>query len=300
VVLGLAVATAIGNPAPAARVASGAVPLSTAGAPSKADRVAAITATASFRSAVAGDAAQLADNVSRVVTAVAGGDLVDARAAELAAQSDFDEVRFVDAASPQNAASLDALAGQVPPGASFGGLHALERDLWVEGSPATDLSSLMAQAAVARELVAKQSLAPATIVATGVAQLDWVIDAAIAGREELYSHHDAVDIAGGVAGAEQAFAAVEPLACSVEVAGCRTVASDLTALAASVAALGPAADVPDAAVSVLVQRALSVEADRTADALAALEVPLLPFGTAGPQPYGAAGPLVPATTSGLR
>jgi iron uptake system EfeUOB component EfeO/EfeM len=247
---------------------------------------------------VTGDAARLVDDLSLVAAAVARGDGSGARSAELAAQSDFDEVRFVDAASPQNAASLDALAGQVPPGATFGGLHAVERDLWLAGNPANDVPSVSVQAAVAREVVAHQSLAPATIVATGVGELDWVIDGAIPGREELYSQRDAVDINGGVTGAEQAFASVEPLACAVDPGGCRTVTSDLASLAASVAALGPTADVPDAALSVAVQRVLSVEAERTADALAALEAPLLPFGTAGPQPYGAAGPLPPTTQPG--
>lgn len=256
--------------------------------PSAAERTAAELATAAYRSTVTSDATRLVSDVGRLALAVDDGDTAAARSSELAAQGDFDQVRFVDAASPQNVASLDALAGAVPPGATFGGLHALERDLWSGGDAATDLPSLEVQAAVAHGLVARQALSPATVVTVAVSQLNWVVDNAVPGQEELYSHDDDVDIAAGVTGAGQAFAAVEPLACTVEAKQCRTVAADLASLTSTVTALGPAADVPDAALTTPVQRNLSQQADRTADALAALEAPLLPFGTAGPQPYGAA------------
>jgi len=227
--------------------------------------------------------------VDQIADDVAAGDLPDARAAELAAQADFDEVRFVDAASPQNVASMDALSGQVPPGATFGGLHALERDLWSGGDAAADLPSLRGQAAVTAGIVSRQSLSPAVIVTTAVSQLDRVVDDALPGREELYSHRDDVDVAAGVTAADQAFAAVQPLVCSVDAGGCRVAAADLGSLSDSVSALGPPETVPDAALTVDVQRALSEQAETAAHALAVLEAPLLPFGTAGPEPYGAVG-----------
>ena len=229
-------------------------------------------------------------DISQLGGAVDRGDLTGARAAELDAQAAFDQIREVDAASPQNVASLDGLAGQVPPGATFGGLHALERDLWTTGSLAADLPSVGIQASVADYVVANQSLAPSTIVATAVAELGWVVEQAIPEREELYSHHDDVDISAGVTAAQQAFSAVRPLACSLDAAGCEEARADLSTLEATVAALGPPADVPDSLLTPSVQHDLSEETDRAADALAALDAALLSFGTAGPQPYGAAGP----------
>lgn len=264
---------------------------SAAHGPPAAAVVAAAAATRAYRSATTRDANQLVAELTQLGAAVDGGDLVGARAAELAAQGDFDQIREVDAASPQNVATLDELPGQVPPGATFGGLHALERDLWASGNPDTDLPSVEAQASVADYLVAKQSLAPTVIAATAVAELGWVVEQAIPGREELYSHHDDVDIAAGVGAAQQAFAAVEPLACSVDPSDCRAAAADLSSLGAMVAALGTPADVADSQLTATIQRALFEATDRAATALSALDAPLVPFGTAGPQPYGDAGPV---------
>ncbi len=256
--------------------------------PSVAERAEAAAVTAAYRSAVTADGTRLVSNLARVAAAVSAGDLSAARSAELAAQGDFDQVRFVDAASPQNVDALDDLAGAVPPGATFGGLHALERDLWSGGNAATDVPPAEVQATVAQELVARQALSPATVVTVAVSELSWVVDNAVPGLEEPYSHDDDVDIAAGLTGANQAFAALEPLACTIESVRCWAVTADLTSLTSTVAALGPAADVPDTALTAPVRRSLSEQADRAADALAALEEPLLPFGTAGPQPYGAA------------
>ena len=236
------------------------------------------------------DANQFVADIARLDTAVKGGDLAGAKAAELDAQADFDLIRQVDAASPQNVASLDELAGEVPPGATLGGLHALERDLWASGDAAADLPSLQAQTTVAAYLVAKQSLAPATIVAVAVADLGGTVDDAILERAEPYSHHDDVDIAAYVSAAQQAFTTVRPLACALDARECQIATSDLSQLGASVEALGIPANVTDSALSAPVQHALFEKIDRTADALSNLEAPLLPFGTAGPQPYGAAGP----------
>lgn len=289
VVAGLATTTAL-SAAPSNSPAVSGPALPTVATSAVHNRQAA-AATRAYRSATTGDANRLVADVTRLAAAVGGSDLAAARAAELAAQGDFDQIRDVDAASPQNVATLDELSGDVPPGATFGGLHALERDLWVSGNPPADLPSVQAQVLVADYLVAKQTLAPETIVTTAVAELGWVSEQAIPGREEQYSHHDDVDIAAGVAAAQQAFGAVEPLACSVDPGGCRIAAIDLTTLAAMVAAAGRPADVPDSALTAPVQRALFETTDRTAAALSTLIAPLLPFGTAGPQPYGAAGPV---------
>ncbi|MBV8463487.1 MAG: hypothetical protein JO368_09355 [Acidimicrobiales bacterium] len=253
------------------------------------DRDASSTATRAYRATLAQDAGRLVADVQRIATAVDAHDLAGAQSADLAAQADFDQLRAVDAADPQNAAGVDALAGQVLTGDSFGGLHGVERALWSGGDASALLPSLEEQTVVTRELMARQTLSPVTIASVAVSELDWVVDQALPGREEQYSHLDLVDVAAGVAGAQQAFTAVQPLACAVEPAACRGAATDLDAVRAAVASLGPASSVPDAALTSPVRRAISQKADAAANALAGLEAPLVRFGAAGPQPYGAGG-----------
>ena len=135
----------------------------------------------------------------------------EARTDELAAQADYDRFRALEIDDQVTAATLDELAGDVGVHQSFGGLHAVERDLWTSGDAAEDISGLVAQAPVAQYLLSKEVLAPEAIASTGVDELSWVDDTAVPGREELYSRHDAVDIAATVGAAHEAFVSVEAL-----------------------------------------------------------------------------------------
>ena len=258
-----------------------------------AERSAAAASTNAYRTALAGAADQLEADVLAIGAALGRSDLAAARSSELAAQSAFDRLRAADAASPENATAVDALSGQVLSGGDFGGLHAVERDLWTDGSAGDAsrfLPSLESQVAVTKELMARQSLSPVVITTVAVSELNWVVDVPLAGREEQYSHLDAVDVAGGVAGARDAFAAVAPLACAVERTACETAANRLDALTVTVTSLGSPAALPDALLGADLQRSLSQQADGAADALGALEAPLIRFGVAGPEPYGTGGP----------
>ena len=61
----------------------------------------------------------------------------EARTDELAAQADYDRFRALESDDDQmTAATLDELAGDVGAHQSFGGLHAVERDLWTSGDAA--------------------------------------------------------------------------------------------------------------------------------------------------------------------
>jgi iron uptake system component EfeO len=254
--------------------------------PTAADLSLASAATEAYRTAVEDDGSHLVADVQQLTADVGRGDLAAARTDELRAQGDFDRIRFVDAASPQNAAAVDALVGQVLPGDTVGGLHGVEQDLWAGGDAAPVLPSLDVQATVAARLVGRERLSPAVVAEVAVQQLDWVVDQALTGREEQFSHLDLVDVAAGVGAASQAFAAIRPLSCAVDRRECATAATDLQRLTADVAALGAPVELTDAGLGVGVTSRLSREANRTADALASLEPPLVPFGTTGPEPYG--------------
>ena len=138
-----------------------------------------------------------------------------------------------------NASTLDETITDVQPGQTFGGLHAIERDLWVSGDALSDASGLEPQAQVAEFVLSRLTLPPDAIGTIGVDELNWVDDVAIPGREELYSHLDAVDISATIAAADQAFDAVEPLAHQVAPSLSAVVAARFAALESEVAGLGP-------------------------------------------------------------
>ncbi len=215
--------TTTGNARPARTAA---LAESTSKQTTAAERVAANEATVAFRSHLGSAASSFVDDVGRLQNDLQAGDVGAARLDELAAQAQFDQFRQVAGGDPVNASALDELASEVGPGQTFGGLHAIERDLWGESAPGSggaaasgdvaqaisDASGLMAQAPVAEFLLSKGTLRPEAIGVTAVDDLGWVNSVAIPGDEELYSHLDAVDIAAGIEAADEAYDIITPLA----------------------------------------------------------------------------------------
>jgi len=189
------------------RTVPGGSPATPDATPSEA--VAAAAAIAGFRTEVDAAAAGFVGDVDRLQSAVDRGSLLAARSDQLAAQADFDRFRLLQTGDATTASTLDELATDVGAGQTFGGLHAVERDLWTPGltpaaataDAATDLSGLVAQAPVAEYLLAREVLDPEAIGTTAVSELGWVDGTAIPGREEQYSHLDGVDIAATVSAA---------------------------------------------------------------------------------------------------
>ncbi len=262
-------------------------PPSTAPGPDgKRERAAAEEATRAFRAVIASRSLALVKGVERLDTALTGGQTATAQADELAAQADFDRIRVLDGANTINVAALDGLSTSLAVGQPFGGLHAVEQDLWSStpgsGQPADLAAGLVTQAQVAQFLLAKEVLDPEAIGAAGADELSWVNETAIPGGEELYSHRDAVDIAATVDAADQAFSVIEPLCRLVAPSLTQTVATRFAQLQASVAGLGTPVDVTDASLPPDTRLALSQRVDATATPLAQLAATLVPFGTAGP------------------
>ncbi len=251
-----------------------------------AESAAASAATVTFQRDLDRDAATFVADVDRLQTAVDSGSVTQARSYELAGQADYDHFRSLESGNGTTAATLDELATDVGANQSFGGLHAVERDLWSPGGTtaeaASDISGLVAQAPVAEYLLAKDVLSPEAIGTTGVDELGWVVDMSLPGREELYSHLDDVDTTATVAAADQAFAAVEPLGRLVAPAVTAGVAASFARLLTAVHRIGPPDQVVDGALSAATRLALSQQADATAAGLAQLAARLTPFGTSGP------------------
>jgi iron uptake system EfeUOB component EfeO/EfeM len=281
------VATAFGSSAAAVRTVErppAGRPTSATSAPTglEAERAAASTAITTFHQDIDSATANFVADVGRLQTDVDAGALVRARADELAAQADYDSLRVLDSGNQVNASALDGLASDLAAGQSFGGLHAIERDLWSSGDAVSDVSGLVAQAPVAEFLLDKESIDPEAIGTVGVDELSWMDEVALPGREELYSHLDAVDIAASTAAAHDAYLAIQPLARRVAPSLTAQVAGQFTALLSDVAWLGPPTQVTDAAIPPGTRLLLSQQGDATATELAQLAATLVPFGTSGP------------------
>jgi iron uptake system EfeUOB component EfeO/EfeM len=250
------------------------------------ENAAASAATTTFRGDLDRDASAFVTDVDLLQTAVDRGSVTQARSYELAGQADYDQFRALESGNGTTAATLDELATDVGADQSFGGLHAVERDLWSPGGTtveaASDISGLVAQAPVAEYLLAKEVLSPEAIGTTGVDELGWVVDMSIPGREELYSHLDDVDTTATVAAADEAFVAIKPLGHLVAPAVTAGVGASFARLLTAVHRIGPPGQVVDGDVSAATRLALSQQVDATAAGLAQLAARLTPFGTSGP------------------
>jgi len=251
------------------------------GAPNAPTTVAAIAATHAYTDQIQTSAAGFVAAVTTLQADVARGDVPAARADELVAQGDYDSLRVLESGNTINASALDELATDVPPGQSFGGLHAVERDLWVGGPAAADVEDLATQAPVAQFLLSRARLGPEAIGTTAVDQLDWVSDTALPRSQEQVSHLGLVDVTATVEASARAFGDVEPLAHLVDPTLTSTVAGQYAALAADCAALGPPTTTPDTSVSPGAELVLFHQLDATATELARLAAELAPYGTAG-------------------
>lgn len=236
-------------------------------------------ATRLFRIDIGNATSAFVAAVGRLQSDLAAGQVTAAKEDELTAQGDYDYFRLLETDNSVNASTLDETVTDVQPGQTFGGLHAVERDLWASGDALTDSSGLEPQAQVAEFVLSRLTLPPEAIGTTGVDELNWVDNVAIPGREELYSHLDAVDISATIAAADQAFDAVEPLAHQVAPSLTVIVAGRFAALETDVDELGPVTALADSAISSASRLSLSQQVDATADGLAQLSATLVPYGT---------------------
>ena len=254
---------------------------SATGRPGQPTTLAAAAATRAFAVQVQDATAAFVTSVGALQSDVARGDVAAARSDELDAQAGYDDFRDLERGNSVNASTLDELDTDVVPGEAFGGLHAVERDLWSGGPTSSDVASLAAQAPVAQYLLSRLRLGPEAIGSVAVDQLDWVVDDALPSSQEHSSHLGLVDVAATVDAAGRAVDDVAPLGRLVAPGLTTTVTADLAGLEAEVASLGPPRTTPDTSVSPAARLALSRQLDAAASTLARLTARLAPYGTAG-------------------
>jgi iron uptake system EfeUOB component EfeO/EfeM len=246
-----------------------------------ATELAAQTATHAFTEEVEEETASFVTSVNALQTAATSGDIAAAKTDEIAAQSAYDGFRALDADNAINADTLDELSTDVGSLESFGGLHAVERDLWSSGPLDDDVAGLAGQAPVAQFLLSREHLGPEAIGVVAVDQLDWVVDDALPVDQEQYSQLGLIDVAATESAAQASFTTIRPLAQLVDPSLTATVSSQFASLDQLVRALGPPATTPLASVDPSVRLSLSVQLDATASTLAQLSARLTPFGTEG-------------------
>ena len=242
---------------------------------------AAVAATHDFADMVNTSTAAFVAAVTALQSAVASSDVAGARAAQLAAQAAYDSFRVLQSGNAVNASTLDELASDVPPGQSFGGLHAVERDLWDSGPLAADVDALAGQAPVAQYLLSRERLGPEAIAVAAVDQLTWAVDVALPHSQEHWSHLGLVDVAATIDGARRSFSTIEPLGRLVSPGLTATVHGQFDDLSARIARLGPPTTTADTTVAAGDRLGLSQALDATASTLARLATRLTPYGTAG-------------------
>jgi len=256
-------------------------PTGSAGTYSDQSTAAGAAATAAFHSQIDDATAAFVRTIGTLQDDVARGDLAAARSDELTAQAQFDGFRDLEIGNQVNDASLDELPSDVGPGQTFGGLHAVERDLWTSGPVAADLASLAAQAPVAEFLLSRNRLGPEAIGTVAVDELGWVADDGLGGDVEPFSGLGLVDVDATLGAARNAFGAIERLAQGVDPTLTSTVLAGFTRLDTAVAALGPPTAVPESSVRASTVQSLTQELDATAALLARLSAELARFGTSG-------------------
>jgi hypothetical protein len=221
------------------------------------------------------------DAVGRLQADAAAADAAAAQGDDLAAQAAFDGFRVLEAGNAVNGSSIDELSTDVGALESFGGLHAVERDLWTSGPLAVDVAALAGQAPVAQFLLGRVRLGPEAVGLVAVGQLNWVVDTALPVSQEQYAHRGLVDVAATEQAAHRSFNDIQPLARLVDPTRTATVAGQFALLDAEVAALGDPANTPDTSVAPPARLGLSRQLDATASSLARLVALLAPFGTRG-------------------
>jgi hypothetical protein len=237
-----------------------------------------VVATATFRSTVGAAASSFTADVDALSQAVNAGDVPAARTDELAAQAQYDALRYLSGSGSATSSPVDERPGDVPSGAHLAGLHLVERDLWVGGDASAAVVPLVAAAPLMEVALERLQLSPHAIDLVADRELGWVTSVAVPGLEETFSHLDSVDVAATVSAARAAFDAVAPLGHLVAAGPTATAEARFATLAGAVQALGPPGTVPDHAIPDARWRSVAEDADATASVLSELAPALAGYG----------------------
>lgn len=180
----------------------------------------------SYASYVSTQLGQLADGVHALDARVQAGDVEGAKAAYAAARPSYERTESAvegfllpgaNAEDGDNTKNLDYLIDMrednLDDAAGWHGFHAIERDLWENGSiteqtkqTSTELVSNVG--VLTTDVLPSLEFKPEDLANGAAGLLEEVATGKITGEEESYSHLDLVDFSANVEGAQQAYAAL--------------------------------------------------------------------------------------------
>jgi hypothetical protein len=241
-------------------------------------REAGVGATVAFGSTIGTAALGYGAALRALQWDVASGDLAAAKTDELAAQASYDSLRFLAGTAQSSGWVVDGLAGDVPPGQRFTGLHLVEEDLWDGGDAKAAVDSLVRSAPLVEAAFSRLQASPQEIESVAVDELDWVNEVAVPGRAEPYSHLDSVDVAATVDAAKAAFEDLVPLVRQIDPRQGTAITRGFATLAGAVGALGAPGTAPDSAIPAARFEQVAQDGDAVAEALSALGATLAGYG----------------------
>jgi len=170
-------------------------------------------AVANYKQYVQSQVALLLPKTKEFTDAIRAGDVATAKALFPVARGYYERVEPVAESFGDLDPDIDARDGDLDPGMSWTGFHALEQHLWVTGDISKDKAladQLDADVAKLGDLVKTVELKPLEIANGAKELLDEVATSKITGEEDRYSHTDLWDFAANVAGAKAAIDALRP------------------------------------------------------------------------------------------
>jgi FTR1 family protein len=170
-------------------------------------------ATASYRSYVETQAAELVQRAEAFTAAIKAGDTAKAKSLFASTRQPYETIEPVAESFGTLDPELDARVNDVEQGQKWTGFHRIEQGLWVKGST-KGLSPVADKLLVdTRRLQAKTkglSYEPEELANGANSLLDEVSASKITGEEDRYSHTDLTDFEANVAGSQTAFGLLAP------------------------------------------------------------------------------------------
>jgi iron uptake system component EfeO len=170
-------------------------------------------ASTRYRDYVIAEVAALQTTTRSFTDAVRANDVAQAKARYIPARTHYAHIASAVESLGEFGDDIDPGAGDVADPARWIGFHRIEKALWADGSlagmaPYANELDLDVFALKAR--TARSAFTPAEVATQACDLLTEISTTTVAGEKERYSHTDLWDVAAGMAGANEAFAALRP------------------------------------------------------------------------------------------
>jgi FTR1 family protein len=170
-------------------------------------------ATASYRSYVETQAAELVKRAEAFTAAIKAGDTAKAKSLFASTRQPYETIEPVAESFGNLDPELDARVNDVEQGQKWTGFHKIEQGLWVKGSTkglSAVADKLLADTKRLQTKTKGLSYEPEELANGANSLLDEVSASKITGEEDRYSHTDLTDFEANVSGSQTAFGLLAP------------------------------------------------------------------------------------------